>query len=364
MTLNASGPISLGGSTSGQSVNLELGKSATAQISFNDAAVRTLTGTSAGTALIMPTNFYGKSSITWTSRTQNLRYYSLSGGRVRYINETTPYLLIAGLTASPNYGKVAISYNATTWSTVDTTLGVQEIRDVAYSGSVLVLLSSGFLYSSSALTGTWTNRVNLTSGAFTCVIWAGSRFVAIGTDGTNGIVYTSTNGTSWTLSATLTASVSLIDVTYDGTTYVVVGVTTSGNYYVATSTDAVSWTSRTLSGYTSSQYPTWVVWTGSYFVVPDYVNGVWRSTTGSSWTYVSGSYALDYGVSPAVNGSNIYVPASYSSPDVYGVVYVSTDSGATWASTTTGSSTTMRAAGYGFSKYVAADDTAYVWTTP
>lgn len=61
MALNGSGPISLGGSTSGQSVNLELGNSATAQISFNDADVRTLTGTSAGTALIMPTNFYGKS---------------------------------------------------------------------------------------------------------------------------------------------------------------------------------------------------------------------------------------------------------------------------------------------------------------
>lgn len=66
MTLNASGPISLGGSTSGESVNLELGQSATAQISFNDAAVRTLTGTSAGTALIMPTNFYGKSNTTVT----------------------------------------------------------------------------------------------------------------------------------------------------------------------------------------------------------------------------------------------------------------------------------------------------------
>ena len=61
MTLNSSGPISLGGSTTGQSVNLELGQSATAQISFNDTNVRTLTSTSASTALVLPTNFYGKS---------------------------------------------------------------------------------------------------------------------------------------------------------------------------------------------------------------------------------------------------------------------------------------------------------------
>jgi hypothetical protein len=63
MPLNTSGPISLGGSTTGQSVNLELGVAATAQISFNDATVRKLTATTAGTALVMPTNFYGRSRI-------------------------------------------------------------------------------------------------------------------------------------------------------------------------------------------------------------------------------------------------------------------------------------------------------------
>lgn len=59
-TLNNSGPISLGGSTSGQSVNLQLGKSATATISFNDSNVRSLTGTSANTQLSMPSQFWGK----------------------------------------------------------------------------------------------------------------------------------------------------------------------------------------------------------------------------------------------------------------------------------------------------------------
>lgn len=62
MTLNSSGPISLGGSTSGQSINLELGQSATAQISLNDTNVRTLAGVPSG-AIVVPTNFYGKSSV-------------------------------------------------------------------------------------------------------------------------------------------------------------------------------------------------------------------------------------------------------------------------------------------------------------
>lgn len=63
MTLNASGPISLGGTATNASINLELGQSATAQVSLNDTNVRTLAGVASG-AIIMPTNFYGKGGAT------------------------------------------------------------------------------------------------------------------------------------------------------------------------------------------------------------------------------------------------------------------------------------------------------------
>ena len=61
MTLNASGPISLSGTTAGQSIEIELGGTGTTQISLNCTTVRTLAGVSSG-AIIMPTNFYGKSN--------------------------------------------------------------------------------------------------------------------------------------------------------------------------------------------------------------------------------------------------------------------------------------------------------------
>ena len=85
MALNASGPISLGGSTAGQSVNLELGQSATSTISFNDTNVRTLTGTTAGTALSMPSGFWGKTNgvfltITTNQTDLNLNLWALSNG--------------------------------------------------------------------------------------------------------------------------------------------------------------------------------------------------------------------------------------------------------------------------------------------
>ena len=61
MPLNPSGAISLGGPVAGQSIAVELGLSPTATISLNDTAVRTLAQVPSG-AIIMPTNFYGKST--------------------------------------------------------------------------------------------------------------------------------------------------------------------------------------------------------------------------------------------------------------------------------------------------------------
>jgi hypothetical protein len=77
MTLNSSGPISLGGSTAGQSINLELSKSATATVSLNDTDVRTLAGVASG-AIVMPTDFYGKSAVSITLGSYSIA--DLTGG--------------------------------------------------------------------------------------------------------------------------------------------------------------------------------------------------------------------------------------------------------------------------------------------
>jgi hypothetical protein len=64
MALNSSGPISLAGTTTGQSIEVELGGNGVTMISLNDTAVRTLAGVASG-AITMPTNFWGKSSTSY-----------------------------------------------------------------------------------------------------------------------------------------------------------------------------------------------------------------------------------------------------------------------------------------------------------
>lgn len=62
MALNSSGAISLAGSTTGESIAIELGQSATGTIALNDTVVRDLAGVASG-AITMPGDFWGKSSI-------------------------------------------------------------------------------------------------------------------------------------------------------------------------------------------------------------------------------------------------------------------------------------------------------------
>ena len=74
--VNSGNPISMGGSTTGQSINLELGHSATTQISLNDTDARALANITTPAAQISLSSFYGKSSAT--------TYHSWTGGTYSY----------------------------------------------------------------------------------------------------------------------------------------------------------------------------------------------------------------------------------------------------------------------------------------
>ena len=84
MALNASGPISLAGTTTGQSIEIELLGNGTTTISLNDSTVRTLAGVASG-QIAMPGDFYGKSNtfnltISSNQTNLNLNSFAVSSG--------------------------------------------------------------------------------------------------------------------------------------------------------------------------------------------------------------------------------------------------------------------------------------------
>jgi len=102
MVMNASGPISLGGIVTGQSINIEIGNAYNTIVSLNDTSVRALARqTTANSIIIAPTNFY------------NQYYYYLAPS-----STTLPYTynIISGQGGSDNGGSNSNPYNPIYWN--------------------------------------------------------------------------------------------------------------------------------------------------------------------------------------------------------------------------------------------------------
>tara|TARA_R110000851_G_C12955257_1_gene553718 strand:+ start:13 stop:615 length:603 start_codon:yes stop_codon:yes gene_type:complete len=69
MTLATSGTMSIGGTTTDRSINVELGRSATATSNMGETDLRTLAGVASGA--ISMSNFYGKSNYDWVVTVTN-----------------------------------------------------------------------------------------------------------------------------------------------------------------------------------------------------------------------------------------------------------------------------------------------------
>ena len=114
MTLAASGTMSIGGSTSTRSINLELSRAAGATSSLGETALRTLAGVSSGA--ISMSNFYGKSNIT-------ISLASLAGVYgTAYPGQTAYAELIFNSNGTIQYGTSDLGMgSAGSWATPTTT---------------------------------------------------------------------------------------------------------------------------------------------------------------------------------------------------------------------------------------------------
>lgn len=179
MALNASGAISLGGSTVGQSIALELNRSATAQICINCTAVRTLAGVASGA--IAFNNFYGKSN----GPTIGIYYGGSSGtticsGRTNTVHRLNACGTAVGTstsvgTAKSAHGGAGMPTNGMYWGG-DTATAGQGNRAVRINGC-------------GAIVGTETTPTSI--GATELVTISGSKV------GTNGMYIGKTTSFTW-----------------------------------------------------------------------------------------------------------------------------------------------------------------------
>jgi len=311
MTLNASGPISLAGTTIGQSIELELGGNGTTQISLNDTNVRSLAAVSSGT-IVMPTNFWGKTNTVWY--TESGLATALGSG---YNSNSVAYgssLFFA--TNSTGYG--ASSPDGITWtnqSGIRSIFSGGSLNGVVSNGSIFVGYgqnsSSNALIASSSNGSTWTSGYTGSAGGPQFGAWNGTKFCLVAN--LSATTWTSTNGTSWTANSSNlpTSGFATYAIASNGSIFCLIGASFTGGALAYTSTDGVTWTAQTglRSAFSGANNANTITWNGSIFCVTGTASsgpGVCAtSPDGFSWTAQTGFSSLGSG--------NVYSPYASAS---------------------------------------------------
>lgn len=128
MALASSGEISIGGSTTGRSINLELGRSANATSSLDETSLRTLAQKSSGT--ISLSDFWGKANVNLTGVSVGAVGEGTSGTITADINFASD-----GTWTINGTGYSSISGN---WTSTSSGIGSSywiRFTETAYSGS-------------------------------------------------------------------------------------------------------------------------------------------------------------------------------------------------------------------------------------
>ena len=248
---------------------------------------------------IADTTVYLQSStdgVNWINQSHNITIPFAYIRDIKYVNGKYFILGDDGVAGSTLYISHSTDMvNWTNWS--DNTISSGSIADITYSNNLwLIIINEGFdsyIRSSTNLT-TWTNRSTRSRPAadwfvaYEAFVTTGTNTVVVGwgLDQSPGVYVPffaySTNGTTWTggilgpNGGSAALNVRPLDVAYSGSTYVMVG--TGGMIY--TSTNMSTWTART-SGTTADLYS--VSYANSQFVAYGN-NTLLTSTNGTTWT--------------------------------------------------------------------------------
>lgn len=169
--------------------------------------------------------------ISWTSYNLDM----LPGNRLsRVCNDGSGTWVAVGVSNT-----IVRSTDGITWTSIPNGASVVNLTGIAFGNSVFVATASdGNVFTSSNGTS-WTERTTGAADQLLDVVFGGSLFVAVGG---SGQIYTSSNGISWT-ARTSPSIQTWTGVAYSGSQFMIVG-NPSGNPYIPTaySSDAITWT--------------------------------------------------------------------------------------------------------------------------
>jgi len=286
-------------------------------------------------------------AITWTNRAFDPGTGYLC---VAYANST--------FVVGSDNGPVKVSTNNGINWTEPINVPANQMFGVAYGNSTFVGVGlAGSLRTSADNGVTWTvqpygagylNGVSTSAPYFNGLTsnTDNSTFVAVGN---NGIIFTSSDRTTWTRQTSGTSE-NLSGIAYGNGTFVSVG----GNGTIRTSTDSVAWitgtsgTSTTLNG---------ITYANSKFVAVGNTGTILTSADGSTWNVqTSGStvnlYSVTYG-----NGKYVAVGGNSA-----GTILTSTD-GITWTAQVSGTVNILSGITYADGKFVAVGDSGTILTS-
>lgn len=174
-------------------------------------------------------------------------------------------------------GIVARSSDGSSW--METSSIGFPTRGAAFGTGIFVAVGEGGLVAVSSDGAVWTT--NQASPVDTVLFWSvtygGGKFSAVGYDGTNAIAYASTNGTTWTGVTLTSITNTLYDIAYGNDRYVAVGsegrIMWSPNGFASWNL-VTSGTSISLVG---------ITWDGSTFVAVGGNGTILTSIDGDTW---------------------------------------------------------------------------------
>lgn len=230
-----------------------------------------------------------------------------------------------GASSAPTYTRIASG-------TTD-----RDFNRILWNGSLLVVAGEkGRMYTSTNGTS-WTVRSSGISyrKSIRGLGWSGSKWMVAGN---SGAVSTSSNGTSWGWPGANPGTSTIYGVASSGSRWLAAG-SGSGTYWYSNN-DGASWSSSSVSGYS---FYRGVIWDGSRFILHGSGGNISYSTSGTgSWTTQN------------VGHSNILMAVSY----VNGI-YIATSSGGNISTSTNLTSWTQRTSGMSGQLYEAQYDGTY-----